>query len=205
MNDIINLNKTLQMEFYKTKAHDIFEQYVMSELLSPIEDYINAMDLVEKYDDLCKGLNLHYIACYLSSTWVGEKNVFLDRLNEVVDMANNEDKAIIYYLNAYHIFNLNDYSNLRSKYMENILRSIEYSKDICFVNNRLDYANICPREEAHIFLREAKNNVQQIETKETLETKGIEYWLSSRRYVNEFILGTHLSLESYLYKFRGIE
>ena len=48
MKDIIEYNKFLAMEFQRTKKPDILEKYIISETLSPIEDYANAVRLIGK-------------------------------------------------------------------------------------------------------------------------------------------------------------
>lgn len=65
-------------------------------------------------------------------------------------------------------------------------------------------AHISEGKQALKYLKEASANVEKVETKETLKAKSINYWLSSQRFINEFILGTHMSKEVYVYKFGRI-
>ena len=202
MIDIELLNEKLQKEFNEDKNCLTLERYVMSELLSPIEDYFNAIDLIRGNIKLIEGLNLYYIAAYLSAELLLESNEFLERLNNIINMVNNKDKAIIYYLNAYSMSCTMNCLDKNKNYGCNLLKSIEFSKNNNFVNNRFDFAKILEGKEANNYLKDAFLNVEIVETKETLNSKTINYWLSSQRFVNEFILGTHLSQETYCYKFK---
>lgn len=149
--DRVMLNKQMQKEFNEHKNYDTLERYVMSELLSPIEDYLNAIDLIRKHSNLVKGLNLYYIAAYLSAEWRLESN--------------------------------------------------EYSKCSNFVNNRYDLACISKAKEAQFYLEEAIANVQEVATEESLIDETIDFWLSSQRFIDEFILGTDISYAVYMHKF----
>lgn len=201
MIDMEMLNKKLQKEFNENKNYYTLERYVMSELLNPIEDYINAIDIIKENSNLNEGLNLYYIAAYLCAEWMPDSNDFLEQLNSMIDTVYDKDKAIIYYLNAYRIACSAENWRECENYRYNLLKSVEYSKNSNFVNNRFDLANISEGKEAQNYLKEAIANVKKVETKETLNNKTINYWLSSQRFVEEFILGTHLSKEVYMYKF----
>ncbi|MBD5480411.1 MAG: hypothetical protein HDR14_14185 [Lachnospiraceae bacterium] len=58
----------------------------MSEILSPIQDYINAIEIVRKNDSLCEGLNLYYIVAYFCSEWLPGKNDFQEKLDDMINM-----------------------------------------------------------------------------------------------------------------------
>ena len=90
---------------------------------------------------------------------------------------------------------------MSENYKCNLLKSIEHSKNSNFVNNRLDLANILEGKEAQNYLQEAISNIENIETEEALKNKPMDYWLSSQRFVNEFILGAHLTEEVYAHRF----
>ncbi len=195
------LNKKLQKEFNEDKNYHTFERYVMSELLSPIQDYINAIDIIRKNDSLCHALNLFYTAAYLSSDSLPEKNDFLEKLGDMINMVAEGDKAIIYYLKAHDISCTAKNWRESEDYRLSLLKSIENSKDTNFVNNRCDLAKILGAKKAQSYLKEAAINVEKVETEETIHSKTIDYWLSSRWFIEEFILGTDLSQEVYTYKF----
>lgn len=199
--DRVMLNKQMQKEFNEHKNYDTLERYVMSELLSPIEDYLNAIDLIRKHSNLVKGLNLYYIAAYLCAEWRLESNDFLKSLNRIIDSVEDADKAIIYYINAYQISCSEENWRECESYRVNLIKSIEYSKYSNFVNNRYDLACISKAKEAQFYLEEAIANVKEVATEESLIDKTIDFWLSSQRFIDEFILGTDISYAVYMHKF----
>lgn len=201
MNDIEKLNQELQREFMERKDYYSLERYVMSEIMSPISDYMNAIDIIRKNDNLCEGLNLYYIATYLCSEWLPGNNDFLEKLDDMINIVGERDKAIIYYLKAHNISCTVKNWRENENYRLNLLKSIEYSKDINFVNNRCDLAKVLGSKEALSYLNEAATKVEKVETEEEIHSKTIDYWLSSQSFIDEFILGTDLSQEVYTYKF----
>ena len=53
MNDIEMLNEELKKEFNDNKSYFSLERYVMSELLSPIEDFYNAINIIRTTAQNC--------------------------------------------------------------------------------------------------------------------------------------------------------
>lgn len=204
MNDIEKLNQELQREFMERKDYYSLERYVMSEIMSPISDYMNAIDIIRKNDSLCEGLNLYYIAAYLCSEWFPGGNDFLEKLDDMINMVAERDKAIIYYLKAHDISCTVKNWRENEDYRLNLLKSIECSKGTNFVNNRCDLAEVLGSKEALSYLKEAAINVEKVETEEDIHAKTIDYWLSSQWFIDEFILGTDLSQEVYTYKFSEV-
>ena len=74
--DIIEINEKLKKEFEQNKNYDNLEKLFMSELLSPIQDYFSAIDLVKSHLDLIKKSELLFIAAYLSSENFIKNNFF---------------------------------------------------------------------------------------------------------------------------------
>lgn len=198
------MNVQLRRQFSENRNYHTLERYVMSELLSPIEDYANAIDIIQNNCDLCIELNLCYIAAYLCAELAMGTNDVLEKLNSVIDVVEDKDKAIIYYLNAYYLSSSIKKWRECEEYRFNLIKSIEYSKHINFVNNLVDLASISVGQEAQSFLKRALKNIEKVETKESLENKNMTYWLSSQRFIDEFILGTHLTHEVYMHKFGEI-
>lgn len=172
----------------------------MSEIMCPISDYRNAMDIIRKNDSLCEGLNLYYIAAHLCSEWLSGKNDFLEKLEDMIDAVEESDKSIIYYSKVHDISCSVKNWRENEDYRFYLLKSIECSKDMNLVNNRCDLAKILGSKEALVYLKEAVVNVDNIETEESIQSKTIGYWLSSQCFIDEFILGTDLSQDAYDYK-----
>lgn len=134
----------------------------MSEIMCPISDYRNAIDIIRKNDSLCEGLNLYYIAAYLCSEWLFGKNDFLEKLEDMIDAVEESDKSIIYYLKAHDISCSVKNWRENEDYRFYLLKSIECSKDMNFVNNRCDLAKILGSKEVLVYLKEAAVNVYYI-------------------------------------------
>ena len=82
MKDNVELvNKQLKDEFEKNRNYFNLERYVMSELLSPIQDYENAIKIIKSNMNLISDLKLIYIGAYLSSECFQRDNEFLKMLN----------------------------------------------------------------------------------------------------------------------------
>ena len=188
------LNKQLREEFNRERNYYTLERYVMSELLSPIEDYISAIQIIKENEDLIEGLNLYYIATDLSTMWFCGAEEFLEKLNSIIDTVPDSDKAIIYYLNANYISYNREEKNLKDnkEYKEFLIKSVKYSYDIHFVNNWLDLARLLDGKKSRKYMERARANIEKIETIQTINDAPIECWLSSQSYIDEFILGTSI-------------
>ena len=199
------LNKKLHDEFSRCRNYVTLEKYVMSELLSPIEDYYEAINLIEQNEDIIDGLNLYYIAAYLCAEWMPDNHKFIDKLNGILSSVDDAAKAVIYYLNAYSISYTND-SNTLQTYINYLKRSIKFSNNIRFVNNRLDLARVLSGEEAEKYKQEALENVDSVFTETELSYIDNEEWLkiklNSQSYIDEFILGTRTTSIVYEAKFK---
>lgn len=198
------LNKKLYEEFSQYRNYVTLEKYVMSELLSPIEDYYEAIALIEQNEDIIEGFNLYYIAAYLCAEWMPNNQKFIDKLNSMLNSADDAAKAVIYYLNAYSLSYIDD-NKVLEKYINILKQSVELSSNFRFVNNRLDLAHVLSGEEAKKYKQEALENVECVFTEEELSHINDEDWLkkrlNSQSYINEFILGTHMTSIVYEAKF----
>jgi hypothetical protein len=164
----------------------------MSELLNPIQDYVNANQIIRDNIDLLENLDLLYIATYLSSEYLFEENEFLKLLEQKIEIVSNKDKAIIYFLKANNIICTDKKWQKNDKCKEYLQKSVELSKGFEFANNRF-YLAQCLDNNASILAHETLNNIINIENFETLQQKNKEYWLSSTRFIDEFILGTSIN------------
>jgi len=184
------LNRKMQLRYEQDPTEDNFTAYIMSELLSPIEDYYHVMNLIEDRMNEIKDDRLLYLASYLNTDWgIGKANVFLAKLNEKVESASDNEKAIIYYLNAYDMNKPGGGSFDREKYKLYLQQSIKHAKEMSFSSNRRDLAKIVGENESKNLLKEAKDNVKYVLSMEELRQLSDEYWLDIQRWVDEYILG----------------
>jgi len=188
-------NYSIYRQFAIAGTYATFEPYAMSELLSPIEDYLNFLKLVQENYNLLQGYNLVYIAAYLNSLWHAGNKFFIDALNETEASMSFENKSIVYYLNALEIRS-NEPRNM-SEYKNFLEKSVECSQAIKFVNNRLDLANILKGKAARDLMEEAVKNISEVLSDKHIAERDIQYWLSSQYYIDEFILGTVVSAKKF--------
>lgn len=198
------INEMLKKEFIENKNSITLEKYVMSEVLSPVGDYINAISIIKDNIKLTNNYNLYFVGAYLSLELFVKSNYFLDELNRIVDSLETKDKAIVFYLNACYLSCFDKNYKTSKDYKEALLKSIANSNDIPFVNNYIDLSKISDGKKEIDCLIKALSNVVCVETEEILGKKPIEYWLSSEKYINEFILGNELSEPVYRHMFQKI-
>lgn len=177
------LNQQMKDKFERQKTYKNLERYAMSELLSPIEDYISFMKLVKDYIDILENLDLVFVAADLERMWSNE-SFFLDYLNNQLNYVQDRDRAIIYYLNALKVEDSN-----KNDFIKNLKKSIEMSKSFCFVNNKKKLAKVLTGKEKQKILDEIPNNIEKKYTYEDIKKIDIEEWLSVKFYIDEFITG----------------
>ncbi len=191
--NVDELNVQLREEFLKRKDYSSLEKYVMSELLSPIEDYSNAVNIICGNLDLLKGLNLLFIATYLNSEYHLGHDDLLGKLKSSLNDIDDKDKSIIYFLEAYDII-CNDKNWRKNKRcLECLSKSIELSSDFSFSRNRFYMAQCAKRSLAKEYAIQALKNVKIKYDKDSLHGLSEDYWLSSQNYIDEFILGTSIT------------
>lgn len=201
--DIYKLNMDMQEAFLRERTEPNLERYVMSELLSPIEDYAHVMQLVKENEAIIQNLHLYYVAAELASNWKPDDTYFLNKLNGLLPEVPENDKAIIYYLNALYAQHASGRDS--REYREYLQKSVDCSSNMKFVNNKYDLACISHGRHAEKLLSEAFKDIETIETQESLQYKPNEYWLDIHRWIKEFILGTETTKDALeLKKYEGI-
>lgn len=188
MGEAEKINELCHNQFKEKRCYATLARYVMSELLAPIRDYYKAMKIIRENMDIVEGLELLFIGADLSTYWESsEDNDFLERLMNVVDKESDENQAIIYYLYADHAYRANQDTE---KYQYYLLRSIQLSKDMPFVNNRYGLAEVLEGEQAAFYYNEARQNVAKlIQT----DDYNLDDELDCRTYIEEFILGIRMN------------
>lgn len=202
--DIIEINEKLKKEFEQNKNYDNLEKLFMSELLSPIQDYFSAIDLVKSHLDLIKKSELLFIAAYLSSENFIKNNFFIELLDKNFSKFNDDERAIILYLKAYDII-CNDRNWNKNKNCFKYLKdSRNYSKDIKFSNNLFYLSNFYKGSKKLALLKEGLGNIVNVLDEKQIERLPDDYFFSVDNYINEFIKGIDISDEVYQTKFQKI-
>ena len=212
-NDANAINKALREEYERTHNQDVFRQYFMSEINAPFEDYDNAFRLVRENVSYGIHTDILMICAELVIWWYASaENEFLDLLNILYRYMQDEQKAIICYLNGYHLerqieLKKDQGPNCLQEQRSWLERSIAFN--VPFVNNRVALARISNPELAQQLFRDAIENA--LITKEPEKEKQLPSgddpndWLNPKCYIEELITGTARSQESidYLKKEAG--
>lgn len=192
------LNNKLKNDFNERKDYSSLEKYVMSELLTPIEDYHNAVNIIYQNINLLENLNLLYIASYLNSEYSMGYDDLLIKLNSILEKVDDKNKSIIYYLTAYDIICKDKEWKKNNNCISCLKKSVHMVDGFKFVNNRFYLAKCVDKFLAKQLAIESLENVNDKHTVESLKTISQEYWLSSQSFIDEFILG--ISITDIVYK-----
>lgn len=170
-------------------------QYILFEMQSPIEDYFLAIDLLTENYFKSRDIRLAILGAYLSSTWLNFKeNSFLELLDQHLDDADNQNKAIICYLHAYDMYIKCD-GKYPIEYSGYLQKSISYSKR--FVYNYVRLSEVTDKRKARVLLDQAISNVETVWNEEQLKNAPITIFLEYDNFVDEFILGVDISIFEY--------
>ncbi len=197
---IIELNKELRNQYEKTGDYRIFERYVVSELIAPIEDFDNAIALIRENYSSFISTKLLLIGAYILSFWHHSKeNDFLCILNNMYPFMDVCNQSIIDYLNAYQIRQTDKDYNNRKDYYVYLEKSLSYKAK--FLNNRLQLAEFYSNKGEAAKLEEIKKTVlEQVEKivyEADVKKLPDEFFVEPDEYIKEFILGTSRSHISY--------
>ena len=190
--DILNSEKKLKKNS-QNSTEDLL-QYILFEMQSPIEDYFLAIELLKENYFKNKDLRLAILGAYLSSTWLSfEENIFLMPLDEHLAEADNQNKAIIYYLHAYDMYIKYD-GDYPREYSDYLQKSVSFSER--FVYNYVRLSEVTSGKEARVLMEQAISNVETVWNEEQLkkETRTIPKYDD---FVDEFILGVDISIFQY--------
>lgn len=183
-------------------------RYILFEMRAPIEDYYLAIDLLKENYPKNHDIRFAILGAYLTSTWFSfKKNDFLEFLDTYLEKTDNQNKAIIYYLHAYDIWQKMDKCFPRKypkEYGDYLQKSISCSER--FVFNYVRLAEISTGRKAHELLGQAIANVEKVWDEEQLKKLPDEHWLKYDTFINEFILGVEMNEYSYkdLFKDRDL-
>ena len=193
-------NRQLKRIFQEAPSLENFEKYVMSELLSPIEDYPNYIRLIRDNYSRFVSISLLIIGAELIQGWTDDDNEMLAILNNMYQFLPQKEKAIVCYLNATELITRGsrypgDAEEQEKEIKKDLLKSMEYN--VPFANNRIQLARISDPNTAQQLYREAAENIQETVTLHMIQKMSIEEFIDPDRYISEFILGTTTSEDMY--------
>lgn len=193
--NIYELEKNLKSKI--NDSVDDFLNYILIQLVPPLDDYYNAINLLQTYafEYGYNDFRIVVLGSYLSSTWFHfEENAFIESLTKYIDKVDKQSQSIIYYLLAYDIYMKNE-KNFPCQYIEFLEKSISLSNR--FVYNYVRLAEISPKKKARELMDIAISNVETVLTESELENMDINDFLTYDAYIEEFILGVNISYVIY--------
>lgn len=182
------INEKMKDDFSKNITYENLEKYAMSELLSPIEDYYNFMEIIKNNLDILENLELVYVATDLERLWSNE-SFFLNYLNKQLTSVSDSDKSIILYLNALQIKKTDRNFEKNKEFKSYLRKSVELSKNFNFVNNRKELANLLTGSDKQKVLKEIHQNIEREYNYDDIKKIDVDEWLSAKFYIDEFITG----------------
>lgn len=189
------INQKIRMEFENKGGLELLVKFVMSEILSPIEDFQSAINIIRKNYHKCVNCQLLIIGSFLISSWNFGKNEFLCILNSMHDFLPDKYKAIVHFLNAYDIIQQDEENMDFNKCYSELMKTLDYN--INFVYNYYHIANLVNAKESVAYYQNALNNVLVVNSEEDIMKLNVEYFLNPESFINERILGTHLNFVTY--------
>ncbi len=191
--DILDLEKKLKENSLNSTEELL--QYVLFEIQSPIEDYFLAVDILTDNYFKNRDIRLAILGAYLSSTWLGFKeNRFLELLDDHLSEADDQNKAIIWYLHAYDMY-IRCGGKYPREYSDYLQKSISHSKR--FVYNYVRLSEVVNRRETCALLERAISNVETVWNEEQLKKVPTAALPKYDSFVDEFILGVDISIYEY--------
>jgi hypothetical protein len=192
MTEIEVYNKNIREEFEKKGGIDLLTKYVMSEIIPPVGDYFNAINIIRANYHLQISGELLIIGAYLTTQWTSDYNDLLGILNLMYNSFPVKERSIVNYLNACEIsMKDNKYYRNNSKYIEELKKSICFNTP--FVYNHYKLAEVSTRIKARKYYTDALNNVIKINSEIDINNTPFTYFLEPCNFINENILGTHLT------------
>lgn len=172
-------------------------RFALLETIPPIADYSWAIAILKDSYSKYKDFRIAVLTTFLISTWENyRKNDFITELNSFLEGADDEQKAIIYYLNAYDIFMHREIVNKRDEYIELLNKSV--SLDTKFVYNYYRLAQVSNKRQAKRLIKKALLNIERVYSDSECEGLQLSDFVSYESFLNEEILGTTLTRVNYL-------
>lgn len=190
-------NEAFRHEYEQTGNIEALGKYIISETIPPIEDFQNAVNIIRS--NYCRLTNstLLIVGAHLFSEWLFEKdhNELLEILNCMYQFLPLKEKAIVSFLNANHLRQRDKNYRTNPEYEKQLLASL--ADGIPFVYNRVSLAELYTGSAAKQMYEDALRNVIKVSSLEECQQMSTEQFLEPKAYINEHILGTHISSVNY--------
>ena len=137
------------------------------------------------------------VGAHLFSEWLFKEdhNELLEILNCMYQFLPLKEKAIVSFLNANHLRQRDKNYRTNPEYEKQLLASL--ADGIPFVYNRVYLAELYTGSAAKQTYEDALRNVIKVSSLEECQQMSTEQFLEPKVYINEHILGTHISSVNY--------
>lgn len=188
-------NAQCAARFEATRQPEDLETYVMSEILPPIRDYENAVEIIPSNfsDNLSNELLI--VGAYLSSGWTDDKNQLLEYLQTRYHAFSQSVKSIFWFLNAWHLRCRNCEYATDPMYTAYLKRSISYGNK--FVYNRIYLEDAVSAQQCQKLHAEALENICKVYSQSEIESMTVDQMADSDMFIKEHVLGTHIPYTCY--------
>lgn len=203
--DNMEYHAMLRRAYEETGDVSALEKYVVSETLPPIEDYDHAVQMIRENYRNAVSCRLLMIGAHIVSTWCfdSEQNDFLNVLNEMYPFFPAAEKGIVSFLNAHHIRSRDlEHYRKHPEYEALLLRSIT-ENEACVMSRvyLAEFYSRCAKGKARKMRNAAASHTIKVYSMEELAQMTGESLASAEAYINEHILGTHISCVNYELRF----
>lgn len=190
MQDVIKYNIVCKKTFMADMTTENLERYVLSELLSPIEDYESALRIIHEYIDTYASVNLLIVGANEANYWHVSEYDFLERLISMYHKLEREQQSIINFLIADHIKREDADYRENAEYRNNLLKSIELSNKFAFANNRIYLADLEMKWYDEDTCNDIISNIKKFFTEESVKNLPLSQFVDISNYIDEYVLGT---------------
>ena len=191
LTDLEALNQRLQQQLAEAPCTKTLEQYVLSELLSPIEDYSHAVEVICQYLPLASE-RLLLVGAEAEYFWPSGGRRCLEQLTQRFDQLSPQAQAIVCYLKGMWLSQDESFRG-RAQCRWWLRRSVSYP--VQFVYNRLHLARQLTGSRQKKLYIDALRNVACVIYPSAHHP--LTFYLNPDEYIQEFLLGTHLPATLY--------
>lgn len=197
----IAYNEALNRAYRESGSIETLEKLVVSETLSPIGDYGNAVKLIR--DSYPRTVSFRLLI--LGALWTidccpWEQSIeCLDVLNSMYPFLPAHHKAMIDFLNADRIWQRGGPQYKDDPLYEEYLRRSVEGDPACLRSRRLLadlYQAHSPRKSAALY-EEILAGIEEVFTAERLSELGMDHFCDPENCIKEFVLGTHVTFLTY--------
>ena len=192
--DIYKIEEELKIKI-NDSADDVI-RFALLETIPPIADYSFVIAVLKQNYSRYRDFRMAVLITFFISAWENyRENDFVIELNSFLDNADDEQRAVIYYLNAYDIFMHNKIMYRKNEYIEFLSKSVDL--DTTFVYNYYHLAQISDRKKSIKLMKKALTNIERVYSDDECENLQIYDLISYDMFLKEHILGTNITQMNY--------